>query len=286
MPLLGEAQYLSTDELLPGLLENWSKEIPGLECFPFYEIRGNALTAVATDALPDAGTIGYGSPLLDQTTIPNVPITYPFIDLATSFRISVKALDTCSGTNNLVLIQIKLAIQRLLYKFFNLLEIGNPAINPNEFAGLKKLVDPFNVVNLGGTPLTLEAVDRAKGYIRTSEMKNKIITNTTGYILYREAVHNAGISFSNFEDWPICLNDQQPTCSACGVDTTNMWFVSLGLNGLCGIIPPKENGSMFRIRQVYDPDNGTIIVFVTWPVSISLATKAALSAVVNIAITP
>lgn len=296
MPLNQQAQFLSNDYLAKGLLENDPKRLQHLFSFPFYPIDGNSLTYVRTPELPLAATTGFGEAIPDQTTIPDPSISFPLVELATGFEIAYKASDIFEDTNDQTQLQIDLAIRRLLYRFSQEFTEGDTTTDPNTFNGLRKLVAPANVVDVGAQPLTLENLDRAKGLIKVNNgYTGVLLTNQAGYEKIRTAYYNVGVDPDNvtiavpneqkvtaFDGWPILINDLQPTVTCDGVTTTTIWFAILGWNGLHGIIPSTVEESLFLTRFTNKPDGTDEVGHVTLPVGIALGSQSALSAVTNI----
>ncbi|PER48306.1 hypothetical protein COL26_31465 [Bacillus thuringiensis] len=288
MALNAQAQFLSILELTKGLLENSPKRLQHLEIFPFHHVEGDSLRYVRTPELTPASIIGFGDPIPDNTTIPDEPITFPMSELATSFLVAYKGQDIYSYTNDLVKLEEHLATRQLLYKFSEQLESGT-----NGFLGFTQLIKPSNVTDLNGNTLKLEDLDRAKGQIRVKEGESGVIfTNQSGYEQIRKAYYNRNQippvlnGKSSFDGWKIYINDFQPTHKIKDKDkpTTNIWFASLGMDALHGIIPENVGDNMFVTRKTVRTEGSEIVVHKTWPVGLALGSQAALASVKNVAI--
>lgn len=300
MPLGGEARFLSNNLLAQGLLENFPNRLQFLTVLPFFGIKGNSLTYVRTPELTFADTIGFCDRIPEHTKLPERPVDFPMAELATHFEVCYKSQDIFSDTNDQVAVQQGLAIRQLLYRFGEQFEIGNTQNNPNTFKGLKQLVNPSKVIDLGGAPLTIEHLDQAKGLVRTNNgYAGVIITNQLGYEFIRKAHYNVGIipetaeiavpdplngmrmqKVTSFDGFIVYINDKQPVMRQ---SRTNIWFAILGWNHLHAIIPESVGENMFVSRTTIRPDSSQIVTHVTWPVGLALGSQSALAGILNAA---
>ncbi|MHA2895959.1 hypothetical protein [Bacillus cereus] len=286
MALNQQVKFLSNDALAQGLIENVPKRMQHLTRIPIYQISGNRLRYVRTPELVSADIIGFGDAITDQTALPEEPVVFPITEFATQFEISFTGEDIYSDTNNLFNIERDAAIRRLLYRFSKELQSGS-----NGFVGFEQIISSENSIDLSGATLTLEDLDRAKNQIRTQNGESGIIiTNSAGYGVIRQAYYNRNIlppevnGHVAFDGWLVYINDMQPLNCIEPQVKTNIWFMSLGLEGLHFIIPNNVGEDMFVIRQTYRANQSQTVVQVTLPIGVALSSQGGLSGIFNIGV--
>ena len=230
MPLNAESRFLSNDFLAAGLLENVPNRLQFLKVFPFFQIKGSSLKYVRTPQIALAEQIGFCDDIAEHTKLPDEPVEFKMSELATHFEISYRSADIFCETNSLFKVEQDLAIRQLLYRFAEQFEVGDSTLNPNTFDGLPKIVSPDKVVDLACSPLDIQALDRAKGLVRTNNgYAGVIITNQLGYEFLRKTHYNVGsipesVPFevpdpmngtkmqqaTAFDGWVVLINDKQP----------------------------------------------------------------------------
>lgn len=308
-PIGNQAQLLSTFKLAPGLLEKYPYRIQLAPIFPFLPIAGDALRYAITGPLAPAASIGQCAPIPDDTKQPNDPNrVFPLCLLATQCRVCYKAQDVFSSyVNDQVAVQMALAVRELLYQFWTLFERGDASVNPDEFDGLQRLVDPANVIDLQGRELRLEDLDRAKQCVRTNDGRHVMIfTSGLGDRMVRAAHYVRGLAphymemefpcpdglgksvqVTTFNSAPVYVNDpnlvvewteEGPGALVAPEDkfrldgfdpplATNIWFFALGSGNLHGIIPAKARNMI--VRSTILADASTLVYHLTWPVAIA-----------------
>lgn len=230
MPLNAESQFLSNDFLAAGLLENVPNRLQFLKVFPFYQIKGSSLKYVRTPQIAFAEQIGFCDDILEHTKLPDEPVEFKMSELATHFEVAYKSADVFCDVNPLFKLEQDLAIRQLLYRFAEQFETGDSGLNPNTFDGLRKIVSPDKVIDLACSPLDIQALDRAKGLVRTNNgYAGVIITNQLGYEFLRKTHYHVGsipesVPFevpdpmngtkmqqaTAFDGWVVLINDKQP----------------------------------------------------------------------------
>ncbi|MFQ5741938.1 MAG: hypothetical protein ACE5JX_23335, partial [Acidobacteriota bacterium] len=244
-----------------------------------------------------------------------------FAEITTQFRVCYKAQDVfSSNANDQVAVQMALAVRELLYRFWTMFESGDGSLNSNEFDGLAQLVDPANVLDLKGGPLTLEVLDLAKERVRTNDGRCvTIFTSGVG----KRAIHAAhwvrgldpeyqemefpcpGGEFKaekvlTFDGAAVHVNDLnevrtwkkgQPGKLIAPEDltsydgpspATNIWFFVLGEGNLHGIKP--ANAMDIITRSTILADASTLVYHLAMPVGIALGSAASLSVIKNASI--
>ncbi|SFE22998.1 hypothetical protein [Nitrosomonas sp. Nm166] len=320
-PIGNNARLLSNDVLAKWLLEDFPFRIQLSTAFPFLPVAGDALRYATTGPLIPGIAIGQCGTIAEDTKQPNdTNRIYRFAEIATQFRVCYKAQDIfSSNVNDQVAVQMALAVRELLYKFWTLFESGDSSVNPDEFDGLLKLVDPSKVVDLGGRELTLEDMDSAKEMVRTNDGRHTVIfTSSIGKRAIHAAYWNRAVApeyeemtfpgpdgssrmqqVLKFDGAPVYINDLNqiyacdgskpdkliPPEKALNLDgfdpsvATNIWFFVLGQGNLHGIMPEKARSII--TRSTIQADASTLVYHLTMPVGIALGSACALAVIKN-----
>ncbi len=169
---LAEANKLSNDLLMQGVVETIIKESSVLQRLPFIEIIGNGLTYNQENTLPgidfyDVGDVwAESTPTFEQKTA-NLKIMGGDADVDNFLKA------TRSNIQDLETAVIELKAKALKDKFEEIFIYGDTAVSAKQFDGLRKLIDTTTasdqVIAMGasGATLTLdkldELVDAVKG---------------------------------------------------------------------------------------------------------------------------
>ena len=169
---LTEAAKLSNDMLLQGVVETIIKESPILQRLPFIEIVGNGLTYNQEKTLPSIDFYDVGdtwvesTPTFEQKTA-NLKIMGGDADVDNFIK------STRSNIQDLEAAVIELKAKALRDKFEETFIYGDATANPEQFDGLRNLVDTGTasdqVIAMGDTGATLtlnkldELIDAVKG---------------------------------------------------------------------------------------------------------------------------
>ena len=259
---LDEASKLSNEMLLQGVVETIIKESPVLQRLPFVEIVGNGLTYNQEKTLPtidfyDVGDIwAESTPTFEQKTA-NLKIMGGDADVDNYLKA------TRSNLQDLETAVIELKAKALKDKFEETFIYGNSATNPNQFDGLRKLIDTTTagdqVVAVGATGATLtldkldELIDAVKGgkpglllMSRRSRRKINALVRAAGGM-----VDHDRDKWGNFvELWdgiPIGVNDwildTHLVASSLETATTGgtcsiIYAIQFGEGALCGLTSP------------------------------------------------
>ena len=259
---LDEASKLSNDMLLQGVVETIIKDSPLLQRFPFIEIAGNGLTYNQEKTLPtidfyDVGDIwAESTPTFEQKTA-NLKIMGGDADVDNFLK------ETRSNIQDLETAVVELKAKALKMKFEETFIYGESATNPNQFDGLRKLIDTATagdqIIAMGATGATLtldkldELIDAVKGgkptmllMSRRSRRKINALVRAAGGM-----VESDRDKWGNFvqlwdgvpigvNDWILdthVLIDSGETATTGGACST-IYALQFGEGALCGLTSP------------------------------------------------
>lgn len=167
---LSEAEKLSNDALLQGVIETVIKDSPILQELPFIEIIGNGLTYNQEAALPGAAffapngdwSTAEGTPTFTQKTA-----TLTIIGGDADVDNYLKA--TRSNVQDIEAAVVELRAKAIRHTFEEAFIYGDSTSGSNQFDGLRRLIPSGQVTAAGatGASLTLgmldQLIDRVKG---------------------------------------------------------------------------------------------------------------------------
>ncbi len=259
---LAEANKLSNDMLLQGVVETVVKDSPILQQLPFIEIVGNGLTYNQENTLPtidfyDVGdTWAESTPTFTQKTA-NLKIMGGDADVDKFLKA------TRSNVQDLEAAIVELKAKALRDKFEETFIYGNTAVSAKQFDGLRKLIDTETasnqVIAMGdsGATLTLnkldELIDAVKGgkpdmllMSRRSRRKLNALVRASGGLI--DSDRNEWGNFVQLWDGiPIGVNDwildTHVVSDGVETDTTGgtcstIYAVQFGEGALCGLTSP------------------------------------------------
>jgi len=259
---LAEANKLSNDILLQGVVETIIKDSPMLQRMPFIEIAGNGLTYNQEKTLPsidfyDVGdTWAESTPTFEQKTA-NLKIMGGDADVDNFLKA------TRSSLQDLEAAVVELKAKALREKFDEIFVYGDSATNAKQFDGLKKLIDTATagaqVIATGATGATLtlsmldEVIDAVKGgkpdmllMSRRSRRKISALVRAVGSMM--ETDRDKWGNFVQFWDGiPIGVNDWildthvvagSVETAITGGSCSTIYAVQLGEGALCGLTAP------------------------------------------------
>ncbi|MEE8420445.1 MAG: phage major capsid protein [Dehalococcoidales bacterium] len=261
---LAEANKLSNDILLQGVVETIIKDSPILQRLPFIEIVGNGLTYNQEKTLPSIDFYDIGdtwvesTPTFEQVTA-NLKIMGGDADVDNFLK------STRSNAQDLEAAVVELKAKAVKNKFEEVFIYGDATSNPKEFDGLRKLIDTTSsgdqVVAMGATGATLtlakldELIDAVKGgkpdmllMSRRTRRKINALVRATGGM-----VDSNRDQWGNFvqlwDDVPIGVNDwildthtlsgSLETGTAGGACST-IYAIQTGEWALCGLTSPGQ----------------------------------------------
>ena len=172
MPLSpAQGLLLSNDFLVGRFIEDSPFVIQPAHFLPFFEVPGDSERWSTTAAILPASALPFCGPIADQTTVP-IARSYSFGELATSRIVCYGTQDLQSNANDQSAAQLEMAFRQLLYGFFRLLFIGNPA-NPGEFIGFDNIITGAafagQIVDALGLALTTRLLDRAQRRLKSGD---------------------------------------------------------------------------------------------------------------------
>ncbi len=260
---LAEANKLSNDMLLQGVVETIIKESPILQQLPFIEIVGNGLTYNQENTLPtidfyDVGDIwAESTPTFDQQTAA-LKIMGGDADVDNFLK------TTRSNLQDLEAAVVELKAKALKDKFEETFIYGDAATNAKQFDGLRKLIDTTaasgQLIAAGATggSLTLslldELVDAVKGgkptlllMSRRSRRKLNALVRAAGSAMMETDRDKWGnfIQFwdgipTGVSDWILdthVVSGSVETATTGGTGST-IYALQFGEGALCGLTAP------------------------------------------------
>lgn len=169
---LTEAEKLSNDVLLQGVIETIIKDSPVLQMLPFIQIQGNGLTYARESTLPSIAFYDVGDTWAESTpTFAQVTSTLKIMggdaDVDNYLR------STRSNINDLEAAVVEQKAKALRHTFEEYFVYGNSATSSKQFDGVRKLINTAvasaQLVAAGATGATLtltmvdELIDAVKG---------------------------------------------------------------------------------------------------------------------------
>ena len=260
---LSEAEKLSTDVLLQGVIETIIKDSPILQRLPFIQITGNSLQYTQENALPSVDFYDVGDVWAESTpTFTKLEATLKILGGDADVDNYLRA--TRSNINDLETAVIELKSKALRHEFEEQFLYGNSASNSKQFDGIIKLIDTATasdqVIAMGATGATLtlakidELIDAVKGgkpdmLLMSKRSRRKIAA------LARAAGNNLqvgegllGETVELYNGIPIGVSDWQAdvhvltdslesahTGGAC----SSIYALSFGEGALCGLSSPE-----------------------------------------------
>lgn len=259
---LSEANKLSNDLLLDGVVEAIVKDSPLLQRMPFIEITGNGLTYNREDTLPgiefyDVGdTWDESTPTFNQYTA-NLKIMGGDADVDNFLKA------TRSNIQDLEAAVVALKAKALKNKFEETFIYGNNAVNVKQFDGIRKLINTGvsgnQVIAAGsaGGELTLSMLDELIDCIKGGKPDLLLMSRRTRRkinALVRESggmIENERDAWGNFiQLWdgvPVTVNDWilDTHVVTGGVETavtggtcSTVYAMQFGEGALCGLTAP------------------------------------------------
>lgn len=299
MPLTNtQAQLLSDDAVLSGLVENDPKRIQLARRLPFFAMAGDRLTvprvtnANLGTAIWDAG----GTAIGDTPAVPSDPnVSFPLKLLVSTFKMNYTAEYDMSNINDQVEVQTVAAVKRLYYKFWETFNTGDNSANPQEFDGLRRLIPAGQTITArdgaGGIP-ALREIDQLIGKITTNGGRPHVLyTSRKGLEAIRRAHYRAQVTPDEIEmlvedadgsqrvvptlafgGVPVLVDDQVPNNETAN-NYTSIYALVLGTEGIYGVIPQGFEGRMIKVERALVDGKAQDGWVVFWPVGVALESQ-------------
>jgi len=300
---LTEAEKLSNDVLLQGVIETIVKDSPVLQTLPFIRIQGNGLTYARESALPSIGFYDVGDTWAESTpTFAQATATLKIMggdaDVDNYLR------STRSNINDLEAAVIEQKAKALRHTFEEYFIYGNSATSSKQFDGVRKLINTASasaqLVAAGATGATLtltmvdELIDAVKGgkpdlllMSRRSRRKLQNLARAAGNNLQvGQGVLGEQVQLYNgipigVSDWVLDTHtvassvETAVTGSTCSV----IYALRFGEGALCGLSSP-EMLQIERVGQLETKDATRHRI--KWYVSLALFSSVTCAALIGV----
>ncbi|MEA2086264.1 MAG: phage major capsid protein [Chloroflexota bacterium] len=267
---LVEAEKLSNDVLLQGVIETVIKDSPILQELPFIQIVGNGLTYSKEKALPTVDFYDVGDTWAESTpTFDKVTATLKIMGGDADVDNYLKA--TRSNINDLEAAVVEEKAKALRHEFEKEFLYGNATTSPKQFDGIIKLIDTGSasaqVIAMGatGAALTLtkldQLIDAIKGgkpdmllMSRRSRRKIQALARAAGSNLevgkgmlgeFVQLYNGIPIAIS---DWVLDTHTVAGSVETLytGAANSTIYAFQLGEGALCGVSSPE----MLQIERI------------------------------------
>ncbi|MEA3442933.1 MAG: phage major capsid protein [Chloroflexota bacterium] len=267
---LVEAEKLSNDVLLQGVIETVIKDSPILQELPFIQIVGNGLSYSKEKALPTVDFYDVGDTWAESTpTFDKVTATLKIMGGDADVDNYLKA--TRSNINDLEAAVVEEKAKALRHEFEKEFLYGNATTSPKQFDGIIKLIDTGSasaqVIAMGatGAALTLtkldQLIDAIKGgkpdmllMSRRSRRKIQALARAAGSNLevgkgmlgeFVQLYNGIPIAIS---DWVLDTHTVAGSVETLytGAANSTIYAFQLGEGALCGVSSPE----MLQIERI------------------------------------
>lgn len=248
---LTEANKLSNDQLVAGVIETMAKESPVLQRLPFIEVLGNGLTYNRENVAPTAGFYSVGD-TWDESTPTFTQVTSTLRILGGDADIDNFLKTTRSNVQDLEAAVVQLKARAVQTLFDNTFVNGNESSNAESFDGIDRLTVVGQTVGSGtdGAALSLEKldelIDRIRGgkpdlllmSRRSRRSLNELARSTSGFLeTDRDAFGNI---VQYYDAVPIGINDYISDTQTVGDsdDCSVIYAMQFGEGALTGLTAP------------------------------------------------
>jgi hypothetical protein len=271
MPLLqAEADKLSNNQLVAGVIEEIIEKDELFALLPFVGINGKAYVYDREDTLPDADFLAVND-TVNESAGTFTEVTAKLRILAGDVDVDKFLQETESDTNDQRATQIALKAKTVARIFKRTVAQGNATVNVKEFDGLPQIVTTAQTIEAGvnGSALTLNMLD---------ELADAVINGADAFVMrpgtiraYRALLYATGgiqpamIEIPNFgqavlghNGIPILRNDWLGAAEVQGTNLTTCSVYAIRLNemdGFHGLWGGKDAGIRVEdIGTVQDKD--------------------------------
>lgn len=264
---LTEAQKMTNDVLLKGIIETIIKESPILDKISFRTIVGNGLVYNRESTLPTANWYSPGD-TWDESTGTRAQYTAALKILGGDTDLDEFEKQTMSDQNDLEATLIEEKSKAIAHTFEDVFLYGNATTNTKQFDGLQALCDSTMRTNMGssttGAALNLNSLDAAIDAIKPGKPDCLIMNKTIRRRISQFYRTSAGASYHMergedgkrldfYGDIPILVSDfitQTEALSSgdynakTGGATSSIYIMKFGQKDLCGL----QNGGIQKKR--------------------------------------
>jgi len=300
---LAEAEKLSNDVLLQGIIETIVKDSPILQMLPFIQIPGNGLTYSRESTLPSIGFYDVGDTWAESTpTFDQHTATLRIMGGDADVDNYLKA--TRSNINDLEAAVVEQKAKALRHTFEEYFMCGNASASNKQFDGIRTLIDTgtasAQVIAAGATGGTLtltmvdQLIDAVKGgkpdlllMSRRSRRKLQSLARAAGNNLQvglgvlGEQVQlyngiNVGVS-----DWVLDTHTVTASLEAAttGGACSTIYALRFGEGALCGLTSP-DMLQVERVGQLETKDATRHRI--KWYVSLALFSSITCAALIGV----
>uniref|UniRef100_A0A831X8V4 Phage major capsid protein n=2 Tax=Thermorudis TaxID=1649508 RepID=A0A831X8V4_9BACT len=252
-----EAAKLTNDLLLRGVIETIVKESSVLLMLPFMEVTGTALTYNREATMPQAQFYDVGD-TWSEATPTFTQVTVPLRILGGDADIDNFLQQTYANPNDLEAVVLESRAKAVAHAFTESFYIGDTAVNPKSFDGLRKLVPAAQTISPGanGGSLTLDLMDQLIDLVKPGKpdallmskrtrRKLSALRRASGNLLETD-VDQFGRRALYYDGIPILVDDFIPDNETLGTGTnlSSIYAVKFGSAGVMGL----ENGGIQVVR--------------------------------------
>ncbi len=316
---VGNANLLASSPTAQWLIENSPVKLQIARVWPFLGIAGGSITYPRENStIGGAQIVNDGAAASDNSDVvdvdPNLQ-TFSFNEFITSYTVNYADQDRYQNPSDIDAVEYALALRRLLYRYFEQLDIddGSPALH--------NLMDDDRKVDASGA-LTLDAMDLAYQRVVSNDGRPTIIMGSTRcllqyqslcraagydvpyvpYFWYDPALGQAVPSYvPSFNGTPFLINDMmqgQLNPNEVNPAIQRIYFMVLGddgkagpTRGVTGIVPEPMRETMFVKRTTMgSPDfaggnlNTAQVTWVSWPAGFAIGSQGAISLIHNFSV--
>lgn len=196
---LAEANKLTENRMVPGIVETFVKESPVIDRIPFKDIAGNAYKYNEELALPGVEFRAVNAAYAESTGTVN-PKTESIVILGGDADVDTFLVKTGGNLADLRTTQNNMKTKAAAYKFDDTFINGDTATDANSFDGLKKRLTGAQVIIAGTNGLTILGTTDADRHNFFDQLDNLIAAvlgiNASNGALYMNAAIKAKIASS------------------------------------------------------------------------------------------
>lgn len=230
------------DTLLNGIVETIAQSTPVMELIDFIDIAGNSLSYNVEDGIAGVGFRGYNASLNESNSVIN-PQTETLKILQGKTSVDRAALKTRVDKEGYKAHQLKNKTKSLGYEFTRAFFLGDSAVDPNEFDGLKTRLTGSQVIDHNAT-LTLAGLDKLIFAVAGPNSKKTIFMNNDNYLTFLGLVDakgnsivspgqdNFGEEIIKYRNVPIRVIEQYPIVKQDPADPTKVVSETVDILGL------------------------------------------------------